>query len=175
MNIIAFDIGIKNLAWAFLSFDSHSKDDDSKIKSFDLYNPFDSNIHQMYMNVHNYLKSLMNVWKDIDIILIEQQMSTKYIHNIKAIKISQHIYAFFIIHFPNKIIQEFKPSLKTSYFNVKFEKKIDRKKWAVSKTQQIYHLDPVFLDLLDCYPKKDDICDCILMCIVYYNIHFTKK
>jgi virulence-associated protein VapD len=171
MYIIAFDIGIKNLAWALLKKINNNFDNIEKsfiVENFNLYNPFDILMSNVYLNIHEYLNKNHHIWNKADIILIEQQMSTKFVNNIKAIKISQHIYAFFLIHYPNKKIIEFKPVYKTKLFNVQFNNKKDRKLWSIHKVKDLFKDDPVFLDLLSCFSKQDDICDCILMCIVYF-------
>ena len=193
MRILSFDIGIKHTAWSIVSYDEHhsypTKNQTAswitnqplpsfiKIQSFDLINVHDTHMHQIYLNIHQYLRSMTAVWDTVDVILIEQQMSTKSMYNIKAVKLSQHIYAFFLLYYPTKQVQEFQPNLKTSVFHVQFPRTQDRKKWSV---QQVTHFlqtsdDPVSLDLFQCYSKKDDISDSILMGIVFVFLTINNK
>jgi len=182
MRILSFDIGIKHTAWSIVSYDDTHQIDPTvswttdqplpssiQIQSFDLINVFDTQMHQIYCNIHQYLRSMTSLWDTVDVILIEQQMSTKSMYNIKAVKLSQHIYAFFLLYYPMKQVQEFQPNLKTSMFHVQFPRTRERKQWSV---QQVTHFlqtsdDPVAYDLFQCYSKKDDISDSILMGIVF--------
>lgn len=126
-----------------------------------------TNMMVVYRNLHSYLESWEMVWDKADVILVEQQMSTGKIHNIKAIKISQHILAYFLIRFPQKKLVEYGATFKTSLFGVHFKIKADRKKWSVEKVKELLEEDPVALDILELIPKKDDVCDCVLMTFVY--------
>lgn len=180
MIILSFDIGIKNMAWSMVSslnpynVDINSISNQVSIYSFDTFDPSHTIMHKVYQNLHSYLKSKSHYWDKADIILIEQQMSTKFIHNIKALKLSQHIYAYFLITYPHKKVIEFKAKWKTSIFNVYLPSKTDRKKWSIQKIYDLYEQDPVIIDFLNCYSKKDDITDTLLMGIVYFIMNSSS-
>ena len=183
IRILSFDIGIKHTAWSIVSYDSdhlllqkemkpttinleilHQIVD---IERFDLWNPFQTDMHSLYVTLHQLLRSMMPLWQTVDVILIEQQMSTRSSYNIKAIKVSQHIYAFFLSHYPDKQVREYQPHLKTSVFQVRFNRTYDRKQWSIQQVTSFLESDPVALDWFQCYTKKDDIADSILMGIVF--------
>jgi hypothetical protein len=159
MRIAAFDIGWRNLAWCV------AETDDTSLRAMNLVDLGDSDT---YRRLHRILDDHAGIWAACDTILVEQQMSTGRVCNIRAIKISQHVLAYFMIRFPEKKIMEYSPRHKTEGFGQKkMMKKTDRKKWAVAKTMELLRDDPVALDWLDAFPKKDDVCDCFLMTVVY--------
>lgn len=188
MIIVSFDIGFRNLAWASVWFhDSNINIDLSKggiitpemetlmvnnmnILNMDIFDACKESEKPMeiYKNIHDYLSLMEFVWSSADIIVVEQQMSTGKIFNIKAIKISQHILAYFMIRHPLKKIIELGAGFKTSLFGQRFTNKKLRKDWAIEKVYQLVEADPVAKDMIDLFPKKDDVCDCVLMCFVYF-------
>jgi len=190
MIIVAFDIGFKNLAWSSVSYRNNpqllnvsSIIDDTvensiveqmNILNFDIFDATanvetnSKNMMEIYKKIHAYLDSLEYVWSSVDVFLIEQQMSTGKIYNVKALKISQHILAYFMIRHPSKKILEFGANYKTACFGVAFRKKKERKDWSIEKVSQLIEQDPVIQDYMDTFKKKDDVCDCILMTFVYF-------
>jgi hypothetical protein len=193
MIVIAFDIGFKNMAWSKVRFLNdldtngeiyitekieHQIKKTMNVLNFDVYDSVSDNIISMMeiiRNIHQYLLENEMIWKDADIILVEQQMSNGKIFNIKALKISQHVLAYFLMNHGKKIILEYSPNFKSSFFKMKFPKKSLLKKWSVEKTMQFVEDDHVILDLFSIFPKKDDISDCILMAIVYFFQQMKKK
>ena len=188
MIIVSFDIGFRNLAWASVWFhDANITIDLSKggiitpemetlmVDNMNVLNMdvFDAckeaeKPMEIYKNIHRYLSTMEYVWSSADMIVVEQQMSTGKIFNIKAIKISQHILAYFMIRHPLKKIIELGAGFKTSLFGHQFSKKKLRKDWAIEKVYQLLEADPVATNMIDLFPKKDDVCDCVLMCFVYF-------
>lgn len=122
----------------------------------------------VYRTLHSVLQSNIEMFRTIDTILVEQQMSARHNTNVQALKISQHVLAFFYIHFPEKEILEFQSFYKTMVFGCFENKKNDRKKFAVTKASEICTTDPVALDMFGSFTKKDDISDCLLMCVAFY-------
>jgi hypothetical protein len=195
MIIVAFDIGSKNLAWSSVFYkDLVLSEETNKSKiitesiqeliktkmnvlNMDVFDieQDSKNCMTMYKNLHDYLSKNMFIWSSADVFLVEQQMSTRSISNIKAIKISQHILAFFMIHYQEKKIVEYCANYKTSVFGIRIPEKKNRKKWSIEKVQEIIQEDPVSEDYLSVFPKKDDICDCILMTYTYFYIHKIRS
>ena len=130
----------------------------------------------LYEKLFSYLDQFSELWEKTDVILIEQQFAKVHATNIKALKLSQHVLAYFMIRYQfsskgKRKIVEYASSNKTQYYNMKFKKKKDRKQWAVQQVQ--HHLemtDPVALDWFSSFHKKDDIADCILMILTYLQV-----
>lgn len=195
MIVVAFDIGSKNFAWAsvfyadskeMIPFVDKSINSDVQIRIkekmnilnmdvCDISQDSSKNSLQLYRNLHQYMINHMYVWSSADVFLVEQQMSTGKVNNIRAIKISQHVLAFFINHFPHHKIVEYCANYKTSLFNVRIKEKRLRKIWSIDKVNEIIQDDPISMDFLGSFPKKDDICDCILMTFTFAFSNWSKK
>ena len=125
----------------------------------------------LYEKLYAYLDTFHELWERTNIILIEQQFVKRYSSNIKALKLSQHVLAYFMVryHFSSsskhkKKIIEYASSNKTQVYGKKFALKKDRKQWAVQKVMHDLEMsDPVAHDWFLTFPKKDDIADCVLM------------
>lgn len=158
MRIVAFDIGKINFAWAIVDISSNI------VERFDLVD-----INQksdIYKNVHNYLLGVEHFFKDCETILVEQQMTT----NFQALKLSQHVLAFFFIRFPEKQTLEWSACHKTKSFGLQKTTKSRRKQFAVEKVRELIEHDPVVTEMFEALKKKDDVADCILMCISFGRI-----
>uniref|UniRef100_A0A6C0IDM9 Holliday junction resolvase n=1 Tax=viral metagenome TaxID=1070528 RepID=A0A6C0IDM9_9ZZZZ len=158
MRIMAFDIGIHHFAWAkmrclpgtpsaLLGMDCH--DFGHGLKTVDLYH-----------HLLEYLRSLD--LEGVETVLIEQQMNRM---NIVATKMAVFVHAFFIMSYPHLRVIEYPSYHKTKKFGVHGLSKPERKKWSVQHVVDhvLGEKDPVGMDWLEQFPKKDDICDCILM------------
>lgn len=159
MKIVAFDMGVRNFAWAIVAIDT----DATVVQMFDktdLTPPSGTSVYQL---LHQYLLSNEIYFQDCHTILIEQQMKT----NIRALKLAQHVYAFFLLRHPEKRVQEYSSVHKTRLFGLGKTTKAARKRFTVDHVHKIFHTDPVVLDMLSMFEKQDDICDCILMCIAH--------
>lgn len=154
MRLAAFDIGIKNFAFAVVSMENE------KIVSMDVCDLRGQNI---YHNLLTYLKQYDYLWETVDVVLIEQQLNRM---NIQATKLACHVYAYFLHRHPSKYIYDYPSLYKTKYtcFALENSTHRQRKQYAIQKVLEQYQNDPVFLDWLSQFPKKDDLCDCILMC-----------
>jgi len=134
-------------------------------------------LSQTFQDIHDILDSYFLLWENTHVVLIEQQMQFKHNSNIKALKISQHIYSHFLIKYKHVHILEYPAYYKTQIFGAPMKlKKHERKKWAVEKVFDILHFKNM-THLIEKYKKKDDLSDCILMCISYFyqNIDDEKK
>lgn len=107
-------------------------------------------------------------------ILIEQQMSSKHKSNIKALRLSQHLLAYLLIRYPSLNIVEFSPRHKTQKTGVKMTYS-QRKKYAVDTVVQQLEVqgDEVGKEWMMQWKKRDDVADCILMCLVHAGLMET--
>lgn len=136
------------------------------IENINLQEESKLNLNEIFKNVHLVLESYYLCWENINVVLIEQQMQFHNNNNIKAIKIAQHIYSHFLIKYPTKIVIEYPAYHKTQVFGAPLKlKKPERKKWAVHFIENI--LNKYSKISLNNYKKKDDVSDCILMCLAY--------
>lgn len=152
MIIVAFDIGIKNFAFAILENDN--------VMYLDVHDLRHGN---PYHNLIVYLKQYDHLWGKVDIILIEQQLNRM---NIQATKLSCHLYAYFLHRHPQKTIFEYPSIYKTKYtdFGLKTSSHKQRKDHAIQCVlKQFQEKDPVLYQWICSFKKKDDICDCVLM------------
>lgn len=107
-------------------------------------------------------------------IIIEQQMSFGSKINTMAIKIAQHTYSYFLFRYGNtKKIIEFPSYNKTQLLGAPAGlDKPQRKKWAISKADEIWTLrgDMYTSSLVASKKKKDDMSDCLLHVLSYIII-----
>jgi hypothetical protein len=75
--------------------------------------------------------------------------------------------AFWLIRHPNKNSIEFSSVHKTRTFGLTNATKPQRKKFTIDCAAKILAHDPVVTELFNMHNKKDDISDCILMCMAY--------
>ena len=122
---------------------------------------------------------VLDEWKeDLEkyspVVLIEQQMSGKHKANIKSLRLSQHVLSYFLNRHPTLTVVEYSSRMKTE--GVKFGSYSERKKWAVERVMKGFdhENDPVAKDWLMQWKKKDDVADCILMCLSYYGLQHKK-
>lgn len=192
MWIASVDIGIKNFAFAILNLDKQMCDNFCFCPSvkdmapcFDIIHFENINLVEgiasskvdmmgVYKSVHEVLQSFHFLWKDCDVLLVEQQMQHRHASNIKALKISQHVIAHFMMHYPSKLICEFPAYHKTKVWNAPAKlKKHERKRWSINTvTALLSEKYPEDDDRLKDLRKKDDVADCILMCLAFM---FHKK
>lgn len=157
MRIAAFDIGIKNFAFAVV--DLIDADTIGHVVSIGLH---DLGSHPP-LHLIAYLKTNDRLWETVDAVLIEQQLNRS---NVQATKMSCHVHAYFLHRHPNKPVLEYPSIYKTKYTGMKSSGSYkQRKDHSVQLVIDHYHeIDPVLIGWLSCYTKKDDICDCVLMC-----------
>lgn len=194
MQIVAFDIGIHNLAWCLVEFPQTCSMEKPlveecirsvlNVRSMDLWDSFsftfnanDLTLKERCHRLFLYLSSFDSLWKQIDVLLIEKQMITRQHLNVQAFKMSQHILSYFVINHPSiPILLEYPAAFKSKLlFQESLTSGYQRKQWAIQKTKWFLENDPVALDWFLSYPKLDDIADSLLMCIVYYYSHYVKR
>jgi hypothetical protein len=153
MRVVAFDIGLKNFAFAVM-------DDGQHLVSMDVH---DLRGQDLYYNLVCYLKQYTYLWNKVDVVLIEQQLNRM---NIQATKLACHVHAYFLHCHPSIPVLEYPSLYKTKYtcFPLDHSTHRQRKQYAIQQVLEQYQQDPVFLDWISNFPKKDDVCDCILMC-----------
>lgn len=190
MWIASFDIGIKNFAFAILNVQETFQQIDQAHEHFqvihfeniDLTTPGKKVIRandmiDIFLNVHDVLDSFALLWDGCDVLLIEQQMQFRHASNIKALKLSQHVLSYLLMHQREKIIIEYPAYHKTQVWKAPLKlKKNERKKWAVMVVQEMLEKQSQG-DLLKGLKKKDDVSDCFLMCLSYAftNRDMTKN
>jgi hypothetical protein len=193
MWITSFDIGIKNFAFAILDVNTDliksfpfipsmasipETFDVVHVENIDLTeNVFSYKTNDMngiFRNLIEVLDSFQMLWSSCDVFLVEQQMQYRHASNIKALKLSQHVLSYFFIHHTSKSIIEYPAYYKTQVWNAPSKlRKHERKKWAIENVKKLFEnktipYEEVFQDI----KKKDDVSDCVLMCLAYA---FQKK
>lgn len=166
MLIAAFDIGVKNFAFAVVDGVDH-------VIHVDVHDLRGGD--SPYINLISYLDQHHSLWEKVDVVLIEQQL---YRTNVAATKLSCHLHAYFLHRFPQKKIIEYPSSYKTKFthFPIKSSSHKQRKDYAIQYVlKKFQENDPVLHDWLLTFPKKDDICDCILMCETFYISPFSAS
>jgi hypothetical protein len=190
MWFVAFDIGIKNLAFVVLDIPvedgvlSYSTATSTfRIIEFQLTSLIDEEEDKMHakqsrvstkvlLAMYEYLNAFHLLWENCSVILIEQQMQFKNQNNIQALKLAQHVISFFIQNYPTKNIIEYPAYHKTQLLGApKKMTKYARKKWATQTVKDILssrvdEKDEMMINFLK-LKKQDDISDCFLMIFSY--------
>lgn len=136
---------------------------------------------QTRKNILNHLKLYDRLWKDVDLIVIEQQFFNIYGGrgqkqktrgaNMDAIKIGELVSTFFLMNYPEKEIVIFGSMFKTQMLGAPNKQtKAQRKKWSVEKATELFQMrgDEKMLTVLNTRGiKKDDMCDAVLQCKAY--------
>jgi hypothetical protein len=176
MKFLCFDIGIHNFSFIIADIDKAENSFDLKyIENKDLLPNVNVNklsLDQSFFKLfHSYLKTMHDLFANCDYCLIEKQLLSK--KNFKACKVYEQLYAHLCIFFPKIKLVSF-PS-KNKYFDHSYHKMNykDRKNWAIHYIclQLENQKDDVMIDWLNCFKKKDDICDCILILLSYSLKH----
>lgn len=172
MRIVAFDMGIRNFAFASVDLPDTSRQYHwGDVRHVHVHDLSGGNI---YRNLIGFLDRYRSLWEVTDVVLIEQQLNRM---NIQATKLSCHVYSYFLNHHPNKFITEYPSVYKTKFtqFPYKSSSHKERKQYAIQYVMEHYReSDPVLYDWIDMYRKKDDICDCILMCNTFLQTPLGK-
>jgi hypothetical protein len=183
MRVVAFDMGQVNFAFC----GGRKESTEVIIENMQLQNFLRDETSKrpspivLYEKLFAYLDQFSELWEKTDVILIEQQFAKAHATNIKALKLSQHVLAYFMIRYQfsskgKRKIVEYASSNKTQYYHMKFKKKKDRKQWAVQQVQHHFEMtDPVALDWFSSFHKKDDIADCILMILTYLQVDIPSS
>ncbi len=157
MRLASFDIGFRNFAFAVEEFDTEKLEEfkrqrtaplllqserPSKLECIiasgrtlmfhneDLAGEVNPNMDGVYRRLVEYLDDFQEVWGTVDTFLIEQQMQTRFRPNIKALKISMHVYNYFLTHFPDARVVEYPAKNKSLALGAPPMKKPLLKKWT---------------------------------------------
>lgn len=177
-HVVAFDIGIRNLAMAWVEA-SPGGDAPPTLRHMtlvDLTQRSSSGSHhgmrswRLYRELIVFLESLDWIFARYHpCVLIEQQMASRHRANIQALRLSQHVLAYFLHRHPRLQVVEYSAKHKTRVFGFQDPCYRKRKIWAVEKACEILQEDPVALDWFNQFHKKDDVADCIVMCLSYLH------
>lgn len=168
MWIASFDIGTKNFAFIILHITDVSSNP-PKFKIVDFGNLDIRDHHQTYsiLNLIDVLDSYKTLWDDCDLFLVEQQMQSRHASNIKALKVSQHVLAYFTIAYKeSKKIIEYPSYYKTQVFGAPKMTKYERKQWSVKKAESLL-MENGYTDLFKELKKKDDVSDVLCQALAY--------
>ena len=182
VQILSFDIGIKNMAYCFIRINDQNKNIDFRnLNKIDLNLKKNSNIQKVIDNTIDFLDITINQELSIDsneklIILIECQMTSL----MKTIQTTINTYFKLISRFSGYDIDTIylSPNHKLNIIN-KYEGEIQNSSYKQNKMEAIYfckyllentYHNPTFLEIYNSHKKKDDISDAFLMCIYYYEM-----
>jgi hypothetical protein len=161
-------------------FDLTSKDVD-KDKYFDF---------NLCYNMVDVLDKYEEYWENVDIIVVERQMSFRKKVNTMALKLGQHCESYFINKYGReKKIIEFEAYNKTHVLGAekllsKTGKKqyknmgdYARKKWAIEEAFSILSMrdDYETMSEIGSIKKKDDLCDTIIQLQAFKYLYFIEK
>jgi hypothetical protein len=179
--VAAFDMGIRNFAFAVADYsDANSALTQQTrtlpvvrgVQNIDLLRVCGRLDCDLYRAVCHVLSCFEDFWSTTDVFLVEQQMSQRHMTNVQSLKLSMIVIGWLTATYPFAHIREWPASRKTQAFCMHLARKSDRKKWAIEKVQEFYpwsgdeddeNDDPFWRRLMRAIPKKDDVCDCILM------------
>jgi len=178
IQILSFDIGIKNMAYCFIRYDQQLEF--LNLNKIDLNLQKKSNIQNIIDATINFLDFIINEDLNIDnnsklIVLIECQMTSI----MRTIQTTINTYFKMIERFSGYIIETIylSPKHKLNIIN-KYEGKINKSNYKQNKLESIYfckyllentYQNNDFLNIYNNTKKKDDISDAFLMCIYYYE------
>ena len=178
VQILSFDIGIKNMAYCFIK--ANNKLELLNLNKVDLNLGKKSNIQTIIDATINFLDFVINEDLIIDsneklVVLIECQMTSI----MRTIQTTINTYFKMIGRFAGFDIETvyLSPKHKLNIIS-KYEGKIDKSKYKQNKLEAIYfckyllenvYIDKQFLEVYNSHKKKDDISDAYLMCIYYYE------
>lgn len=155
MIVASFDVGEQNLAYVIGSIDTivDMKHIDIKHKKTQTIPESCDMISDLLSNVN---------WSSCERILIEQQI----IKNVRAQRISQHIWTWFRMSYPNIPILYVSSKLKT--FGNRDMSYTQRKQWTVKETLKRIK-DTNFNQYFTSLSKKDDVADAYLQMIAWLS------
>lgn len=174
--VAAFDPGIKNLCFLVEKIDVSDPVNKSETVFFVNSDISSETELELYIKINDLLDSHKHILNKCSYILIEQQMAFGNNLNLKTVRIAQHIFSYFSIYYRDfKHILNYPAFHKTRVFSADKMNKPQRKKWAINKATSIWtsRRDGDTLAKLEGSPKKDDICDCLLMALSY-ALKFNK-
>ena len=168
MIVVAFDIGTKNFAFAVVDVNG---EDWGNVLHIDVHDLRDGDV---YKNLISYLTIYHHLWRKAEVVLIEQQLNRM---NIKATKLACHLHAYFLHQHPKIPVYEYPSLYKTKYTDCPLRSSThkQRKEYAIQSVLDHYEeKDPVLFQWISSFPKKDDICDTVLMCNTFLKSPLYK-
>jgi len=180
--VIGIDIGVRNFGMVALRGTGCRDDTDWDVVVLRLWDlekgtaPGYTGPHGHIRRLWDYLDSVAWLWAGGAVVLIEQQMQSKHACNVKALKMAQHTISYFLRCGPHVRVVEMPAKHKTQAFGRAFRLKRDRKKWTVQETERrlAVQQDVVALDWLGTFAKRDDVCDCVMMVLAYWQMREKK-
>lgn len=158
--VVAIDVGTVNFAIAWLRDDGRGRPEVGYMSVCDLTG---RGANGCFRNLISHLRSIEWIFVEHrPHIIIEKQMQSKHRTNVKALKMSQHVLAFFLNRHPDLVVREYPSTQKSRYIGHGLTY-TQRKREAVRVVSEWLADDPVGLDWFQALPKKDDVADCILM------------
>lgn len=158
-------------------------DNTDKSKYFDI---------EICQNMNDLLDEYEEIWDEVDIIIVEKQMSFRGKINTMALKLGQNCQSYFMLNYGReKKIVEFPAYYKTQVLGNLMKKVTlkngkekyrtlddrDRKKWSVEETFAILSLRDDFETMNEIWEmkKRDDACDCISQLQAFKYLYFVDK
>lgn len=146
----------------------------------------------VFHNLTELLDQYHDYWSQCDAFVIEMQMAFRGVYNIAALKIAQHCFSYFTMRYGRRIdICEYPAYFKTQILGApktihktrggkvsyKAMTKPERKKWCTEKACEILTRREDFdtLSVLNSKSKRDDISDCIGMCVSWRVLRYIDK
>lgn len=121
---------------------------------------------QTRRNILNHLEKFRKEWKDVDVVIVEQQFFKTWggrgknkgsEANVDAIKVGELVIGWFLSEYPDKIVEYFSSQNKTKLLGAdKIMSKPQRKKWAEVKAREIYNLRSD-IEMIDLFVLQDTI------------------
>lgn len=174
---VSFDIGEKNFAY-FVVVIKNDCITAEKLNTINIYEKKQTIIGSC-IKISHHLET-EEVFKQCDVVLIEQQM----LKNIRAQRLSQHVWSWFFSKYPTKQLFVVPASLKTQHFLGKNQlSPKQRKVWSIKYVEDMFKnvnhavpngmfylwLPPSIQESFARLKKKDDASDTILQLLAYLN------
>jgi len=171
VKVIAFDMGKKNFSyWVedIVEGDYGTDLINSKTVTFDNTDLTQGETTDHLRNMITFLDGLADLLSTVDKVLIEQQMNFgRFRSNPMAVRMQHHCETYFMMRYPRMQVEIYPAYHKTQRFSAGKMTKPQRKKWVIEKAIEILSNrgDDNSLDTIQKMRKRDDVCDCFLMCL----------
>ncbi len=180
VNIISVDPGIRNLVVRVENRAIH-KDGPIKTIVFEKLHiseesrKLDGNVDNLFLYITDFLDKYLHVFKNCQFLIIERQVPMNY----RAVRISQHIISYFLMHFKNNgigsLIYEVDPKLKGKQLGApKNLNERGLKQWAVEECKRLFdkRKDVLGLKILNDNKKKaDDHSDTVIQIEAFFKFN----
>lgn len=132
----------------------------------------------IFRNMIKELDKFKMFFEEVDVVLVEQQVSFGAKMNIKAVKIGAHCFNYFLMRYPKIEVIEYPAYNKTKILGaIKGLTKPQRKKWSVEEAKHILDLreDYENLDHLKDSKKRDDLADVVTQLQSFKVVRFLDQ